>query len=1024
MSTYELPDMPALTDLITQMLEQAVYGWYPIYDEAGVFETGTYNHSLIAGDTTTPDIHDIIYVRGTTSGTEYTFTEATDYEMLDTTGNEKNDTFHWISTGTLPDDGTTFYVSYRYQVDPSGLTDITPGSVLRTTFESVGIQIYRALLKIQDVGRDSYIDTAVGPQLGLLGRLVGVTRNPATRTTGFVTLRRDSTNTTSTVDIPAGTRLATVGTSTTSTVYFQTTATARIMSGEIEAVNYTSADDPDYLQPWIAVEALTLGVDGNITSGSIIRNITAPATVTYVNNVSSYDVSGEQHTGDGSSQVLDLSHPPSSVSSLGTKYIQYRHGFISQPSSASQIKFTLNVSGDDYDNVSGEQVAIKIYGLDNLGDAANETWSLDDSSTTATTTKSFSVIYYITFTNNVGGGGIGEGIGDESTITITNSAVTETYLNAQAPGEQVDSGYLDMVADADYVWLYMWEDNSWKIKTIGTTGSGTNHFHYVDEDTGSFNAGVIYWNDGLGGGSTWTGSVPYYSNFAAGPNADGKNLKIEYYPIAGETGTGEASEIPTGITAFTVAQEYRYGWLDQPGSATGLSISCTDGGAGDKAWDGTAIIHGTTTSGGAQDEEALIFDSGIPDYEHTTTKDFSKIDYVTFSNANNPSEGFGEGSAATTYVRIGTTTKGFDIMDESICGTRVDGGHLSLIGVDSDNTLKVYVYDSGWTLHTQAAAEYTYTDEDTTAGIVDLSATWDWATPPYVNSHSAGPFGDGRNIMIEYVPIHTEYNVGGSQLLLEGVPTNGSLLTISYTWSNGFINGNNTEIDSAYRRRISTAIAASAKSTLAAIEAAVLEIDNIEGVVVDDYSTDPTIDIGEVHVFAWTSTGLLDGGTRSLVSTVVNETRAAGVKPVVRSPVPIYMAVQATIKVPTTVSRTLVAIKADLDSAIVEYINGLGINRAMYKSEMIDAMEAISEVRYVDVSTIEVWGYDSDTATTVSQEAPYTTTPYWYFDEGVTQDWSNNGNIIYINSGYVFRADTNDDGGSGNEAIDITVEYV
>ena len=133
--------------------------------------------------------------------------------------------------------------------------------------------------------------------------------------------------------------------------------------------------------------------------------------------------------------------------------------------------------------------------------------------------------------------------------------------------------------------------------------------------------------------------------------------------------------------------------------------------------------------------------------------------------------------------------------------------------------------------------------------------------------------------------------------------------------------------------------------------------------------------------------------------------------------------IQVTVKVPTTVSRTLVAIKADLDDAVAEYVNGLEINRSMYKSELIDVMEAISEVRYVDVSSIKVWGYDSDIATTVSQESPYTSSPYWYFDEGTTQEWSNSGNIIYISSGYVFRADTNDDDDVDNKAIDITVEY-
>ena len=84
-----------------------------------------------------------------------------------------------------------------------------------------------------------------------------------------------------------------------------------------------------------------------VAAGTIVKNITAPQTVTYVNNISSYDISGEQHSGDGSTQAFTLAHSPSSVSSLGSKYIQYRHGFISQPSTAAQIKFTLTAGGDD-----------------------------------------------------------------------------------------------------------------------------------------------------------------------------------------------------------------------------------------------------------------------------------------------------------------------------------------------------------------------------------------------------------------------------------------------------------------------------------------------------------------------------------------------------------------------------------------------------------------------------------------------------------------------------------------------------
>ncbi|MBD3405040.1 MAG: hypothetical protein GF411_02755 [Candidatus Lokiarchaeota archaeon] len=1022
--SYSLPEMPTLNEIITEILEHIINGWRPIYDEEHVYQTGTTTYNLIGDGSNEVDIHDIIRVNGTYDGSEYTFTSGTDYTLTDTTGNDKFDSIIWDTGETVPDDGTKMYISYRYQITSTGLTDITEGSVLRTTVESVGIQIYRTFLKLQEVGRDSYVDTAIGTRLDLLGTIVGVTRNPATRTTGYITIRRDSTSTGSTITIPIGTQFATVGTSTSPAVFFQTTKTARIRSGETSAVVYTSSSDPDYLQAWIPVECISLGDTGNVSSGSIIRNITAPSAVTYVNNPSTYDVVGEQITGDGSSQVFDLAHPPSSVSSRGGKYIQYKHGYISQPSSATTIKLTLNHSGDDYDNTSSEQVDVTIYGEDNAGNSINETEVLHDAQLTRTTTNSFAKIFYVTFANNTGGGGIGEGIGDESTITIENGAATETYLDAQAPGERVDGGYLDMIADDAYISLYIWESDSWQLQSIGTTGSGTDNYHYVDSATGSFEAGVIYWNDGLGGGSTWTGSDPYYSNYAAGPNADGENIRIEYYPIAGQTGTGDATDISSGITAFTVTKEYKYGWIDSPSSASSLSFSCTDSGGSDASWDGTIIVHGTTTTGGIDDEEALVFDSSVPDYEKSTSKEFSRIDYITCSNANNPAEGFGEGSASSTYLRVGTTTKGSDLMGISQCGTRVDSGFLSLIGIDSDTTLKVYVYDSGWTLKTQADSHYSYSSTGTNAGMIDWGSTWDWSTSPYVNDHAAGPFTDGRNIMIEYVPITSEYSVNNDQLSLEGAPTNSSVLSLSYTWQNTFTDGSDIESDTAFRRRIKTAISSSAKGTLSAIESAVLDVDNVEGVVVSDYSTDPTIDIGEVHVFAWTNTGLLDGGTRSLVADAVRDTRAAGVKPVVQSPTPIYIAIHVTVKVDSSISRTTTAVKEDIEDAIVSYINGLGINRAMYKSELLNIIEGISEVAYVDVSTLEVWGYNTNTSTTVSTVTPYTTSPYWYFDEGTTQDWSASGNVIYVNSGYVLRADTDDSDSSSNKAIDVTVEYI
>ena len=1014
--TYSLPGMPTLSGIITQILENIIYGWYPVYNEEIVYSDGTYYYDLEGDGSDEKNLIDIIEVKGVVDGTEYIFTESVDFTFEDTTGDNKYNKFRWLTSGTQPDDGTTFYVSYRYQGDSTGLTDISEGSVLRTIVEAFAIQIYRTFQKLEEVGRDSFVDTAVGRRLDLLGRIVGVTRNEATRATGYVTLRRDPSSVNSNIDIPVGTILSTVATSTSPAIQFQTTKSARIRSGETTAVTYTDSSDSDYLQPWVAVEAVNAGEDGNVSAGTIVRNVTAPGQITYVYNNATYDMSGEELDGDGNTQKFTLAHPVATTSSLGIKYIEYKYGFIKQPSTASVLKFTL--SG----GYATGSVTVTVYGTVS-GSFDSESSTLDNSTRTWTTTKMFSEIRYITFANSDDQSeGIGEGIGAGATIKV--EAITpdpdEVLLGSQgtgaAVGTQVDSGRLDMIADADYIWLYLWEDDSWRLKTIGTTGAGTNHYYYVDEDTGSFSAGMIYWDSGSG--STWTETEPYYTQYNAGPNGDGKNIKIEYYPIAGETGTSATAQ-ESGITAIAIKNEYKYGWLKQPASESTIYVE-TSG-----AWSGTCVIHGTTTTGGEDDECVLTFSSDTQ--KDTGSTKFSRIDYVTFANSDNPSEGIGEGTASSITVKIGVTSGGTEIMGSSACGTRVDGGWLSVVGIDSDDTLKVYVWNNGWSLHTQAqpSNNFSYTDEGDNAGLIDWGSTWDWSTSPYVNHYDAGPFGDGRNIRIDYVPKFGQYSTDGAYLSLEGAPPVDSTIVVSYTWSNDFSDGSDTEDDDSYRNRIMSALSSSAKGTLEAIRSAVLDVDGVVGVEVDDHSTDPSIPIGEVHVYAWTSTGLLDAGTRSKVSDAVNETRAAGVKPIVRSPTPIYIAVEVTVKADSSSSRSLDDIEDDAESAIADYINRLGINTPMYKSDLIDVIEGVSGVKYVDISSLKVYGYDTATATAVSQEQPYSSSPYWSFAESsdaTHQLWSNNGNIIYVNSGYVLRADT-DSSGSNNKAITVTAEY-
>jgi len=97
----------------------------------------------------------------------------------------------WIGGSDKPDDKSEFKVSYVFD-EPSGLTDINPGSVLRTIVESVCREIEFLYLQMDQVYRSGFIDTANGNALDLVVSILGIQRKTPTHAMGYVTFWRNT----------------------------------------------------------------------------------------------------------------------------------------------------------------------------------------------------------------------------------------------------------------------------------------------------------------------------------------------------------------------------------------------------------------------------------------------------------------------------------------------------------------------------------------------------------------------------------------------------------------------------------------------------------------------------------------------------------------------------------------------------------------------------------------------------------------------------------------------------------------
>ena len=777
MSGYELPDLRTPDEIRQQILDQWVSGFKPVFEEAFTYISGTTEYTLNCDGETSKKVYDFIKVKGELDGTEHMFLLANDYVPYDSTGDGFYDQISFDVGGNVPDIDTIFYVDYRYMIQPSGLTDVSGGSITNKLAGAMALHLYKAELQINQVARDSFIDSADGVELDELGIIVNVLRNQATRSTGFVTMARPSSMANQgLVSIPVGTQISTSGSSTLPSVFFETTIGAEIVDTETVA-KISDLSYPDYGSSWIPVQSIYPGVDQNVSSSKIIRNVSADSVITTITNPSSFDQSDEQVDGTGTAQVFTLLHTPD------------------------------------------------------------------------------------------------------------------------------ESGFVDKDADSK---------------------------------------------------------------------------------------------------AIEMINELAYGWLDQPSTGVNVVAEIVDSVSAPQLWTGKITIVGYANSELFY-SETLTF-TGTTSNE-TTTASFDQIFYITIVKSG------GGGLEADRYLHLAddiiTGPPSEVYIDEESCGARVDSGFLILR--DDGNDLEVYLDTGSWTLQT-ITTDYTVTNP-VFGGLTWTLIDWvGWSTGDKVN--------DGTlNIKYEYVPHADWYALSGASLELEGAPRSGSYLEVDYTWNNPFEDGADTESDDNYRERIKTGTTAGAKGTLDAIRATVLAVDGIVGATVDDHSTDGTISVGEVQVYAWTQSGILTEAKKSQVTDAVNDSRAAGVKPYIYGPDPIYIAIEADVKVLSNSGYVLVDVETSCEDALELWLSAFEIGEDIMESELISILEAIAGVEYVDVDSIVMKGFDSLGDTSVSIRDPHT--GGWSWTAGT--HW----NIAAAATGTIVKADTDQTGGSGNAYyIDVTAAYV
>ena len=129
-------------------------------------------------------VREIVKVDGVVGGTTTTFSKGVDYQL-------SGDMLEWLPDGTKPDDRTIFFVNYTLG-ESQVVTDVNPGSVVRTIVEAVSREMDFLYAQLNYVYEAGFIETATGSSLDLVVSILGVERKSAEPANGLVMFGRNT----------------------------------------------------------------------------------------------------------------------------------------------------------------------------------------------------------------------------------------------------------------------------------------------------------------------------------------------------------------------------------------------------------------------------------------------------------------------------------------------------------------------------------------------------------------------------------------------------------------------------------------------------------------------------------------------------------------------------------------------------------------------------------------------------------------------------------------------------------------
>jgi len=162
----------------------------------------------------------IVSVYGSRNNQPHRFLAKSDFQV-------NGKTLTWLEKGNRPDEGTLIDINYLPANSRAAVTDIYPGSVLRTLSETIALEIARLYAQLEAVYDAGFIDSASGSALDRVVALLGVERITGNHPVGTVLFTRAAGGR-GVITIPAGTRIATED----GKIEYETTETVTLLAGQ------------------------------------------------------------------------------------------------------------------------------------------------------------------------------------------------------------------------------------------------------------------------------------------------------------------------------------------------------------------------------------------------------------------------------------------------------------------------------------------------------------------------------------------------------------------------------------------------------------------------------------------------------------------------------------------------------------------------------------------------------------------------------------------------------------------------